>query len=317
MLAIVALLGRRLDEPPSRAKAITLLEKVRQTDGLTPQQMVALAQLYDRDGKWEQAQNLMLEAVSNTGGTAELLIVFAEMLLDHDAAEEAARYVDRAEQRWPKAPRRPMPPIEPAIRVMRARLLVRAGKNEEAAKILESVLPRPLPQNQLVRLVAVANQMEELKLFDAAEATFQEYASLSPKDGTLAMAGYYGRRGQMEKAFEMLETARKSQPMIAVLPVALTSLRSFPDQITPERLKTLEQWIREAMAQTKEPARLQLLQAELYDLSGRYDEVADAYRAVLKQPDLPPLTVAIVKNNLAFILAAINPTPQRGAERRS
>ncbi len=56
MLTIIGLLAPRLDEAPSREKAIKLMEKLRRTDGLSPVQMIALGQLYNRDGNWEEAR---------------------------------------------------------------------------------------------------------------------------------------------------------------------------------------------------------------------------------------------------------------------
>jgi predicted Zn-dependent protease len=49
-------------------------------------------------------------------------------------------------------------------------------------------------------------------------------------------------------------------------------------------------------------------------LEGRYDEVIKIYREMLASGKLNPQLKAIVQNNLAFVLAAINPTPERGAE---
>jgi len=313
-VTLIELLAPRFNEPPSRAKAIQLLEGLRKEGALVANQMVTLGRLYERDGKWDEAKALMLSAIASDSNNLASLMVFSEMLLEHEEFEDAARYVERCEEIMARSTQPASSPAAQGLRLLRARLLVHDDKKEEAAKLLEGWLPRPLPQAQLFQLLGVAQQMEVLELYEAAEKNFQEYATLDPARGPIALAAFYGRRGDLERSFALLNQARESLPMAEILPVALANLRNFPDKVTPEQFKTLGQWGNEALEHAKDPNQLKLLLAEMYDLQGRYDDVVKIYRELLANPEASTVQKAIVQNNLAFVLAAVNPTPARGAE---
>ncbi len=257
----------------------------------------------------------MLSAIASHSDDLQSLIYFAEMLIEHDQPEEAARYIDRADEILSRGSQSNTTPIAQGIRLLRARLLAKEGKKEEAARILEASVPRPLSHNQLDLLVRVGQTMEGLGLLEAAEKMLQEYSALDPKLGPVALAGFYGRRGDIERSFALLDKARReSQPMTELLPVALSSLRAFPDKITVEQTQMLDHWGQAALATSDNPRQLKMLLAELYDLQGHYDDVERIYRDLLADPKATAVEQAIVDNNLAFILAAIDPSPQRGAE---
>jgi type IV pilus assembly protein PilF len=318
--SIINILGARINEPDSRDQAIALLEGLQKTltnagqKGLNPAQSVLLARLYDRAGKWEAARPMMLAAITTSGDNPDACIFFAEMLISHDAADEAKGYVTRAEELLQSSFAQPSSPQAQMVRSLRARLLVKEGNKEEAARVLESWLPRPLPQANLSWLLDVARQMEVLELYEPAERLYNEYASLSPKDGRLAIAAFYGRRGDFDQSFAILDRAIEGATMSEVLGVALANVRNFPQKATPDHFRKIEAWAKSAQELTTEPERLHLLMAEKYDLEGRYDEVIKIYREMLASGKLNPQLKAIVQNNLAFVLAAINPTPERGAE---
>jgi len=315
MIAVLSLLSSRLEEPASRQKAIKLFEKLRAQQPLeSPQQAVALAQLYNREGDWQSGRTVMSDALVRFENSPEVATVFAEMLLERDQFDEARQYVDRAESLLQNTLAPPTSPAARGARVLRARLLAHEGKQAEAAKVLEGWLPRPLPQNQLPLLLDVAGQMEALELYSDAERLLKEYASLSPSSGKVAMAGFLGRRGDIEQSFGLLDEVQGQIPLIDIISVGLVNLRNYPDKVTDAQRKQLETWSKSAPGESSDPQRLQLAQAEMYDLLGRYDEVERIYREMLTDPKLSRMGRAIVQNNLAFTLAGANPTPARGAE---
>jgi tetratricopeptide (TPR) repeat protein len=320
-LAIVSMLAPRMNEPASRDKAIGLLEDVKkqledqnQDLKLPPAQMVLLARLYDRAGNWDKARGLMEEAVSESKDNPEACIYFADMLIAHESYDDAKNYLTRAEELLQNSFAQPASMQAQTVRTMNAKLLVNDGNKEEAARVLEGWLPRPLPQANLTWVLDVARQMEILELFEPAERLYNEYATLSPKDGRLVLAAYYGRRGDLDQSYTMLEQAIEGASMSEVLAVSLANARNFPEKTTPEHFRKIEAWAQSARELTTEPEKLNMLLAEMYDLEGRYDEVVQIYRQMLADPKLDPQNKAIVQNNLAFVLAAIDPTPERGAE---
>jgi tetratricopeptide (TPR) repeat protein len=171
-----------------------------------------------------------------------------------------------------------------------------------------------LPQNQLPLLLDVAGQMEQLNLYSDAERLLKEYVSQSPSTGKVAMAGFLGRRGDIDQSFALLDEARAEIPAVEIVSVGLVNLRNFPEKVTDAQRKQIEEWGKSAVGESSDPNKLQLALAEMYDLLGQYDEVERIYRAMLADPKLPRVARAVVQNNLAFILAGANPTPARGAE---
>jgi tetratricopeptide (TPR) repeat protein len=310
-VAIVQLLSNRR-EPESREKAIQLLLELQKVRALLPREQALLAQLYTASGRWMQARDLMLAAISRRSDDPEILINLANMLINHDEYDDASRWVDRVEELI-KPPAQASDTVKQAARRLRARLLVHDGKKEQAVQVLESLVPSPLPQNQLFRLEVVSKMMESLGLNEGAERLLNDYMSQEPR-GTIAMASYVGRRGDIDRAFALLEDARKNQPMIEILPCALEALRGHRDKATKERFKMLEEWVEAGLKGEANPQQIKLLLAELYDLQGRYPEVISTYRDLLTDEEANAYQKALVKNNLAFVLAITKESPQALAE---
>ncbi|MEX0676657.1 MAG: tetratricopeptide repeat protein [Pirellulales bacterium] len=312
MVSIISALGDR-PEPQSRDTAIKYFELLRQTHGISARQMSALAKLYDRAGQWTKARDMMLAAINNSSDDPVVFSTYARMLLDRGEAEEAERFLSRAEELLGKSSGPIVDAAKPEIRFVRARLLVRDGQKEKAAEVLEGLLSRPLPQTQLARLSFVAKEMEKLGLHEAAERLLTEYMSQEPR-GVIAMAAFKGRLGNVAEAFQLLEEARKSQPVVELAPVALEILRYYPKEVNKERCQLIEQWVTGALGNEVDPQSIKLILAELYDLQSRYDDVIKIYRELLADPATSLEPKARVQNNLAFVLAAVNPTPERGAQ---
>jgi tetratricopeptide (TPR) repeat protein len=312
MVNVVAVLGDR-GEHESRAIAIKYLEQLQGAQGLDARQMTALARLYEFEGDWPKARDMMYAAVNSRSNDPAVFTMLATMLLNHDEAEEARRYVDRGEELAAKASEPVHETTKNDLRVARARLLALDGQKDKAAQLIEGMLVRPLPQNQLARLALVSQHMEKLGLYEGAEKLLNEYASQDER-AVLALAAYKGRRGDVAEAFKLLEEARKSQPVVEIIPVALEVMRYYPKEQTSDRFKMLEEWAKGAVATEVNPYSIKLILAEMYDLEGRYDDVIKIYRELLADTKAPPALKARVQNNLAFVLAVVDPTPERAAE---
>lgn len=312
MLGIIELLRDR-PEHTSRVKAIEIFEQLRKTGALSPRQMAALSQLYEHEGRWQDAKNVMLSAVNSGSNDIQVLLLFTEMLLNHDDADEAERFMDRAEELIAKSTTAVPPALNEAAATLRAQLLVRDGEKDRAAALMEGLLSRPLPQNQLPRLGQIARRMEKLGLLEATERLLVEYMEQDVR-GAIALAAFRGRQGNVEEAFRLLTEARKNQTAVEILSVAMETLRYYPKEVTKERCQMLEEWAKSALETEANKDRIKLLLAELYDLQGRYDEVVEIYRAILADPEAGLAQKAVAQNNLAFVLAAINPTPERASE---
>ncbi len=310
--AMVNLLVNRT-EPESRANAIRLLELLKQQRALLPSEQTALGQLYERMGNWREGKELMLSAISRQNNNPDMLIAFANMLLRHEEYDDATRWLERLDELLKTASARTVVPQQRAAHELKARVLVKTGHPDEAVQLLQTLVPSPLPPNQLGMLAEVSRILEELEQYDAAEKLLKEYVSLEPR-GTIALAAFLGRRGQVEKAFDMLSEARKNQPVTELLPCALEALRRHPDQATDERYKMLEEWALSGVQVEADAQQIKLLLAEMYDLQGRYSEVMQIYRELLTNKASSAMQLAIVKNNLAFLLAVTKQSPGSATE---
>jgi tetratricopeptide (TPR) repeat protein len=311
ILALLAMFVNRPDVQ-SRIESIGLFEKLRELRPLTAGEQFSLGQLYERTGKWPAGKELIVNALSLQGNDPSALIKFITMLVTRGELDDAARWLDKLDELLSKASLRAAEAFRPTAGELRARLLAKTGQEQQAVAVLDSVIPRPLSTGQLPRLEEVARILEELKLYDAAEKLLNEYMSQDPR-GTIAVAAFTGRRGNVDRAFQLLEDARKNQSVGEILPCGLDALRRHPDKATPARYQLLEQWANAGLQTEPDPVQIKLLLAELYDLQGRYDEVIKTYRELLNSKDSSPVQSAIVKNNLAFVLA-INQSSENANE---
>jgi tetratricopeptide (TPR) repeat protein len=298
---IVDMLARR-PEPESRAAALKLLEQLQTQRPLLPREQLVLGQLYERGGNWARAKELFVNSLTQQSNDPEALLAFAQSLIEHAEYDDAARWLDTADELLTKVDQPVTERFRPAARELRAKLLVKTGHPDQAIAALRQLVPSPLPPSQLGRLAQVSQLMERLELYDAAKQLLDEYVQQDPR-GTIAMAAYIGRRGQLDESFKLLEEARKNQSVTEIIPCALESLRKYPEQATAERFSLIEQWGQAGLQTEPDSSRIKMLLAEAYDLQGKYAEVEKLYREVLAEASTTPLQAAMVKNNLAFTLA--------------
>ncbi|MGD9724643.1 MAG: tetratricopeptide repeat protein [Pirellulales bacterium] len=299
--AVVDMLANR-PEPESRAKSIQLIEQLGQQRALQPREQLLLGQLYDRQGNWARAKELMVSSLTAQGNDPETMLAFVASLMQHGEKDDASRWLDTLDELLTKVPPRMNEKVKPHALELRARLLVQQGQPEKAVAVLMQLVPSPLPPNELFRLEQVSMLMEQLGQFDAARRLLDDYVGQEPR-GKIALAAFLGRRGEVDKAFALLDESRGDQSLTDILPVALEGLRRYPKEATPERFKTLEGWVSTGLSTERDPQQVKLILAEAYDLQGRYDDVVKIYREVLAAPETTPRQAAIVKNNLAFVLA--------------
>ena len=291
-VTIAAILAGRPDAA-SRTEAIQILEKM--GDSLTEDGRYTLAILYNRVGNWPKCKEQMLTLLSDDKKEKKPLHLahFVELLLQHRDVGLAETWVQKLES---------LKPDEPLTIASRARLLVKQGKKEEGIALLRKLVPQPLPPQQVDRLAQVAKVMEELELYDEAEAMFKDYVAQVPKN-VLVLAEFYGRRGRLKDAMDVCEKARDTATPEAVAQVSLTALRSQPKLLGADEWARIDGWFKDGLAKNPNSLLLRMQLAEFYDLQGKSSLVEKTYRALLADPKLTPDQRALVMNNLAFLLA--------------
>jgi len=283
-------------EAESRMKAVRLLEDIKATTPLRPESRLVLAQLYDITGNWSKSKGEMLSLVTSFPEDSKYLGTFVEQLTDHDELQDASFWMEKLDA---------LSPGTPLTSAVKAKLLVKQNKPEEAVAVLRNLLPRPMPRDMLPTLLQVAQLLESLKLNEAAEPMYREYKALNP-EGTLVLAGFLGRNGSLKDALDMCEAAADTAPQELVLRGAMQILREQHGAVPKEEYARVEGWITKAIAKNPKSVLLKLVYAELLDLQQRYPELEDHYKALLANPEMVGQQRAIVLNNLAFLNAVQN-----------
>jgi cellulose synthase operon protein C len=291
-LTIADILSRRPDSA-SREKAIQLLEQLQSQRALAPQEQLTLGTLYERSGNWDKARDQMLSLVTRLENNPTILGNFIQMLLRHDELEDTGRWMEKLDK---------LQPHSPGTIQLKARLLAKQGKNEQAVKYVESAVPNPLKPEQVPILAAVGGLLEELQQYPAAEKNLRSYYERDPKS-ILQLANFLGRHGNLDEAFQLYEKARFNQPAMAVIQGGLQTLRARPDEVSKQQLAAVMGWLNDALNDEPNSLSLLMLEASLYDLQANLDKVVEIYRKLVARPDADERQRALVKNNLAFALA--------------
>src|SRR5262249_7255089 len=80
---------------PFRAAAVAALEDLAKRQGLVPEDQFLLARLYETDGNWLRARDLLRELTATPRAQPGYLIHFARSLLRQRQTEEAARCLEQ------------------------------------------------------------------------------------------------------------------------------------------------------------------------------------------------------------------------------
>jgi predicted Zn-dependent protease len=314
-------------DPESRRQAIRLLEQLtEQRAAGTPDDRYLLAQLYEADGQWNRARQVMVSLLAQSGDNPAFVSRYVGWLLvpepgrGHDPDPEAARpWIDRLKR---------LAPDSVQVAEAEARYLISVGKLDDAvaglrrhaeshpdqlgaiAQLVDR-LDSPARAEPLYRLLAersgeppdllrLAGVLERQGGDRSAEAEelFRRIASDSDEPTSVfPLAGFLARQGRFDEALDLCDDARATCPPNQVANTILALIFGRPansDQL--ERAGTLLERLR-----SDHPDDVEVLfqLANLRSLQGRNDEVERLFRdSVRKAPNQPgPL------NNLAWFLA--------------
>jgi hypothetical protein len=120
------------------------------------------------------------------------------------------------------------------------------------------------------------------------------------------LATFLGRHFDLDEAFSLLERSRRSQPLATVIQASLACMRARRAEIAPRHVEQIKAWIDIGVKEEPENTTFRMFQADLYDQLHDVGKVIDVYETVLKFTSLKPARKAVVKNNLAFVLALRN-----------
>ena len=245
---------------------------------------------------------LVIQAPSDLRATGALV---ALMLEQKCPAPQIAPHLERLERLDPKSR---------STRLLQARYLAATGKKDEAARALESMIPRPLSSQRLEVACELARLMEESDLADLAGRLYGELVQVAP-GANLPWAEMLGRRGALREAMAHCEAAVSAKvPMVKVLAAANGILLANQSKVPPEELRRVESWVTRARAESHEDQAFLVQVAIFRGLEGQYDQERAMYQNLLFSDEIPLREKASMANNLAYRLASGEMSSEQWAE---
>jgi tetratricopeptide (TPR) repeat protein len=295
----------KLRDGAARTEAIRLLsDNVAKAPDRVEDQ-VGLARLYNRAGDWTSAKGSMLTALKLQPNEGRWMLVYAEMLLQHDELLDAAAMLDKYEKE--------ITPKAPLYTSLRAQLLALQDQPEQSIAMAKTLVTPPLAPDQIPQLKSVAAMLEAFArkasnpepYYEAAGALYREYVKEVPDD-MLVLAAFTGLHDNLDESLQLYEDAiAKGTPSKdAVLRMALTTARARVKDITDAQKERIHGWLDAAIKEKPDDPGLPVLLADFYDLQGKFDESEKIYRGLISNEKLSGVLRATVLNNLAYLIAA-------------
>lgn len=272
--------------PTLRKRAVRMLEELVNEKSAIDSDRYLLAQLYDIEGEWTRARDLMLLMLTSEQPQPDYVAYFADRLFVRDETNEAAAFVGKMEKLEPNSLR---------TAGLKARLLHALGKNSEAVARLDLFLK----QSGKPRDVTFAAELlEQMQIPLPAEKLYKQ---LSEKPGdpvyVLAYAGFLGRQGRLKEAIDVCESVTGKASPVEISATALKFL--FATKMDKVQARRFEHWLKQEIAKDPAKTTIQFDLANLYILLQRYDDAAEIYRKYCGSDAKESLAL----NNLAWLLA--------------
>ena len=292
-------------EPPSRVKAVQLLEDLKRTQTLTPQIELTLGKLYFQLGDWDACRSQMQEVVASAPKMAAARATYIRMLLrqkDSQSHNEAARELAKL---------RKIAPTDPETLELIARVFAKFDREDEMRAVLAPLLKQE--KTTARTFIKVGLLLAELGDLETAGKIFAKLAEQSPA-GRLQNIRFVAQYLDINRGFDLLDEMRSelTATQLATSAVQLVSSNTEKDlEAVQARAQT---WLDRGLREDPESVNLLLLQAQLFDTQKNYQGAIDIYRKVLNEDELSGNSKAIVLNNLAYLLALSSQDPQTAEE---
>jgi tetratricopeptide (TPR) repeat protein len=275
-------------------RAMDLYERLQsEPGGLSLDEQLELARLYENQNEWVKARPLYLGVLAANANNPAIIYLCARNLLRHHEADGIPNWLDRLEKM--EGPQ--------SLRVMeiRIRLLNLQGKLDEAAKDLKVYAERPDAKEENLKTAAAL--LEEFGKPSDAEDLYRKLVDKTRRpENTLLLAACLSRLGRaadIEEALEICEKAWQTCPPENVAFVAVAVLSAAKNR-SPQQYQRVERGLAEALRKSPKSLALIFYMAGLRSLEQQYGEAEKSYRQILERD--PGNALAL--NNLAWLLAA-------------
>jgi tetratricopeptide (TPR) repeat protein len=235
----------------ARKKAIAILDQLGTRRASLPDDQFLLAQLYDADGAWAKARDI-LRLLTGAARNAGYLTYYAQAALVHRDLAEAERCIGHLEQleKTRRLDANALRSVE-----LRTALLELKGQKEKALEQLRAHVQRP------------GAKPEEVFL----------------------LIGALRRQDKHAEALSLCTKARDTCPPEAVAQASVAIVRA--GSMGEEACGPLETWLKEQCAKKPSSAQLWLHLADLQDVRGRYEDAEAYCRKSIEQDQRNPVAL--------------------------
>jgi tetratricopeptide (TPR) repeat protein len=277
--------------PRGRKSAIKTLEESFSRLRPAPAEEFLLAQLYEADGKLENAKASLFGLVSKNGSNPDYLAYYIRFLLRHEGKEGAAQARVWL-KRFEKLERDTFRAVELEARVLKGEDQTKAGlelvqnyvlkhKEKEGAAVLAAgaALLALLEENR-ERPEAARPHAEKMYRDFVAETKATQPGNI------LVLAAFLANRQRINEALKLCDEAwgYEKIPRERVAGVAVAILRLSQQPPGPADFRLLEERIEKEIAANKALwERLTLVLADLYDTRGDYQKALDTHDRILRR----------------------------------
>jgi len=289
---MVSLLVNR-PEPASWQRAVETLRDLAKQQPLSTAERLTRAGLLEKLGRWDESRDELMSIVSAPNTPVSFVGMLVEKFIDHGDYRNAQAWLKRLQSRAAETP---------MTLALEARLAVATDDRAAAVAAARKLMPAgEISADQAAQQAVIARLFEDVGFPKAADQLHERLAGMSV-DGKLARAGFLGRQGRTDEAFELLDALWDAVSLDRLLTTSLEVARMADD--TAAAGAQVEACLTKAARLDPGSVTVSLLEAELRNLQGRPRESETIYRELLGRKDLEPSQQAIIANNLAFQLAA-------------
>jgi tetratricopeptide (TPR) repeat protein len=279
----------------------------------SPRDLYNLSQLHRLSGNRVASRECLNALLKSDPNNVYYLTRALEELTEQKDFAAARAFADRLRALYPGEFR--------AIAAV-ARFECRAGQPDRAVALAEGYASAADvgAGDYLARSMRVAELLDELARYPEARNTaagsrmihgaVERYEALVPSrpEAIVAICGTLGFAGELDKAFEKIESLGRHLPVMVRAQAGLAALRS--GGASDRQFDTVRAWLNEALDAEPQSVAARMALAEFLALRQDYTKASEMYEKLIEAD--PRNVVAL--NNLAWILAADPATAQRSID---
>ncbi|MCA9169349.1 MAG: tetratricopeptide repeat protein, partial [Planctomycetales bacterium] len=285
----------------SRNRAKKKLDEIQNKRALTDNESIVLARLYEADGRWKEAQSLMISLLAKYPDNAQLVDSYIGWLLKHEDFAEASAWIGKLN-----------PESLGTIRY-RCILQTQRGQAKQAYTTIMGLVPKRLNEVQAAMLFNELGKYNDT-FYKASQQLWKKHLKSSPND----VPGYIDFLQQLPdgtgldeafalvaKPFATAVREQKGQVVQFYLSKLLASMRAnrrHLDANSPH-YANFEKMLEAAKSSGIDPVTLNWFTIDYYDLRTDYPKLESLYVQLLQRSDMPKMEQAMLQNNLAFVYA--------------